>query len=213
MLGLAKRVKARFLLASTSEVYGDPDVHPQSEEYRGNVNCIGPRSCYDEGKRVAETLAFEYYREHKVDIRVARIFNTHGPRMQEQDGRVVSNFIVQSLKGTPLTVYGDGSQTRSFCYVSDLVEGLMRLMNGDFIGPVNLGNPGEYTILELAQIIQGMINPDTELIYKPLPEDDPKQRQPDITRAQTYLNWEPTIPLKEGLEMTIKDFKSRVDRV
>jgi UDP-glucuronate decarboxylase len=213
MLGLAKRVKARFLLASTSEVYGDPDVHPQSEEYRGNVNCIGPRSCYDEGKRVAETLAFEYYREHKVDIRVARIFNTYGPRMQEQDGRVVSNFIVQSIKGTPLTIYGDGSQTRSFCYVSDLVEGLMRLMNGDFIGPVNLGNPGEYTILKLAQIIQGMINPDTELIYKPLPEDDPKQRQPDITRAQTYLNWEPTIPLKEGLEMTIKDFKSRVDRV
>jgi UDP-glucuronate decarboxylase len=212
MLGLAKRVKARFLLASTSEVYGDPDVHPQSEEYRGNVNCIGPRSCYDEGKRVAETLAFEYYREHKVDIRVARIFNTYGPRMQEQDGRVVSNFIVQSIKGTPLTVYGDGSQTRSFCYVSDLVEGLMRLMNGDFIGPVNLGNPGEYTILELAQIIQGMINPDTELIYKPLPEDDPKQRQPDITRAQTYLDWQPTIPLKEGLEMTIKDFTSRVDR-
>jgi UDP-glucuronate decarboxylase len=212
MLGLAKRVKARFLLASTSEVYGDPDVHPQSEEYRGNVNCIGPRSCYDEGKRVAETLAFEYYREHKVDIRVARIFNTFGPRMQEQDGRVVSNFIVQSIKGTPLTVYGDGSQTRSFCYVSDLVEGLMRLMNGDFIGPVNLGNPGEYTILELAQMIQGMINPDTELIYKPLPEDDPKQRQPDITRAQTYLNWEPKIPLKEGLEMTIKDFKSRVNR-
>ena len=213
MLGLAKRVKARFLLTSTSEVYGDPDVHPQSEEYRGNVNCIGPRSCYDEGKRVAETLAFEYYREHKVDIRVARIFNTYGPRMQEQDGRVVSNFIVQSIKGTPLTIYGDGSQTRSFCYVSDLVEGLMRLMNGDFVGPVNLGNPREYTILELAQIIQGMINPDTELIYKPLPEDDPKQRQPDITRAQTYLNWEPTIPLKEGLEMTIKDFKSRVDRV
>jgi UDP-glucuronate decarboxylase len=213
MLGLAKRVKARFLLASTSEVYGDPDVHPQSEEYRGNVNCIGPRSCYDEGKRVAETLAFEYYREHKVDIRVARIFNTFGPRMQEQDGRVVSNFIVQSIKGTPLTIYGDGSQTRSFCYVSDLVEGLMRLMNGDFIGPVNLGNPGEYTILELAQMIQGMINPDTELIYKPLPEDDPKQRQPDITRAQTYLDWQPTIPLKEGLEMTIKDFKSRVDRV
>jgi len=212
MLGLAKRVKARFLLASTSEVYGDPDVHPQSEEYRGNVNCIGPRSCYDEGKRVAETLAFEYYREHKVDIRVARIFNTFGPRMQEQDGRVVSNFIVQSIKGTPLTIYGDGSQTRSFCYVSDLVEGLMRLMNGDFIGPVNLGNPGEYTILELAQIIQGMINPDTELIYKPLPEDDPKQRQPDITRAKTYLDWQPTIPLKEGLEMTIKDFKSRVDR-
>ncbi|MEB3310837.1 MAG: UDP-glucuronic acid decarboxylase family protein [Snowella sp.] len=210
MLGLAKRVKARFLLASTSEVYGDPDVHPQSEDYRGNVNCIGPRSCYDEGKRVAETLAFEYYREHKVDIRVARIFNTYGPRMQEQDGRVVSNFIVQSLKGEPLTVYGDGSQTRSFCYVSDLVEGLMRLMNGDYPGPVNLGNPGEYTILELAQIIQGMINPGLELVYQPLPEDDPKQRQPDITRAQTYLNWEPTIPLKQGLEMTIADFKARV---
>ncbi len=210
MLGLAKRVKARFLLASTSEVYGDPDVHPQSEDYRGNVNCIGPRSCYDEGKRVAETLAFEYYREHKVDIRVARIFNTYGPRMQEQDGRVVSNFIVQSLKGKPLTVYGDGSQTRSFCYVSDLVEGLMRLMNGDYPGPVNLGNPGEYTILELAQMIQGMINPGLELVYQPLPEDDPKQRQPDITRAQTYLDWQPTILLQQGLEMTIADFKARV---
>lgn len=210
MLGLAKRVKARFLLASTSEVYGDPDVHPQSEDYRGNVNCIGPRSCYDEGKRVAETLAFEYYREHKVDIRVARIFNTYGPRMQEQDGRVVSNFIVQSLKGKPLTVYGDGSQTRSFCYVSDLVEGLIRLMNGDYPGPVNLGNPGEYTILELAQMIQGMINPGLELVYQPLPEDDPKQRQPDITRAQTYLDWQPTIPLQQGLEMTIADFKARV---
>lgn len=210
MLGLAKRVKARFLLASTSEVYGDPDVHPQTEDYRGNVNCIGPRSCYDEGKRVAETLAFEYYREHKVDIRVARIFNTYGPRMQEQDGRVVSNFIVQSLQGKPLTVYGDGSQTRSFCYVSDLVEGLMRLMNGDYPGPVNLGNPGEYTILELAQIIQGMINPNLELVYQPLPEDDPKQRQPDITRAQTYLDWQPTIPLQQGLEMTIADFKARV---
>jgi UDP-glucuronate decarboxylase len=204
-------------------------VSPEEIPYTGKVYCVDVKNhvicvrrngrvafcgnCYDEGKRVAETLAFEYYREHQVDIRVARIFNTFGPRMQEQDGRVVSNFIVQSIKGTPLTVYGDGSQTRSFCYVSDLVEGLMRLMNGDFIGPVNLGNPGEYTILELAQIIQGMINPDTELIYQPLPEDDPKQRQPDITRAQTYLNWEPTIPLKEGLEMTIKDFKSRVDRV
>jgi UDP-glucuronate decarboxylase len=210
MLGLAKRVKARFLLASTSEVYGDPDVHPQTEEYRGNVNCIGPRSCYDEGKRVAETLAFEYYREHKVDIRVARIFNTYGPRMLENDGRVVSNFVVQALRGEPLTVYGQGSQTRSFCYVSDLVEGLMRLMNGDFIGPVNLGNPDEYTILELAQFIQGMINPDAELVYKPLPEDDPKQRQPDITRAKTYLDWSPTIPLSEGLKMTIEDFRSRL---
>ncbi len=209
MLGLAKRVKARFLLASTSEVYGDPDVHPQTEEYRGNVNCIGPRSCYDEGKRVAETLAFEYYREHKVDIRVARIFNTYGPRMLENDGRVVSNFVVQALRGQPLTVYGQGSQTRSFCYVSDLVEGLMRLMNGDFIGPVNLGNPDEYTILELAQVIQGMINPEAELVYQPLPEDDPKQRQPDITRAKTYLDWSPTIPLSQGLKMTIEDFRSR----
>ena len=210
MLGLAKRVKARFLLASTSEVYGDPDVHPQTEEYRGNVNCIGPRSCYVEGKRVAETLAFEYYREHKVDIRVARIFNTYGPRMLENDGRVVSNFVVQALRGEPLTVYGQGSQTRSFCYVSDLVEGLMRLMNGDFIGPVNLGNPDEYTILELAQVIQGMINPEAELVYKPLPEDDPKQRQPDITRAKTYLDWSPTIPLSQGLKMTIEDFRSRL---
>jgi UDP-glucuronate decarboxylase len=210
MMGLAKRVNARLLLASTSEVYGDPDVHPQPEEYRGNVNCTGPRACYDEGKRVAETLAFEYHREHKVDIRVARIFNTYGPRMLENDGRVVSNFIVQALQKTPLTIYGDGSQTRSFCYVSDLVEGLIRLMNNDYIGPVNLGNPGEYTILELAQMIQGMINPDAELIYKPLPQDDPKQRQPDITKAKTYLDWEPTIPLKTGLEMTINDFRERV---
>jgi UDP-glucuronate decarboxylase len=210
MLGLAKRVKARFLLASTSEVYGDPDVHPQPEEYRGNVNCIGIRSCYDEGKRMAETLAFDYHRENKVDIRVARIFNTYGPRMLENDGRVVSNFVCQALRGNPLTVYGDGSQTRSFCYVSDLVEGLMRLMNGDYIGPVNIGNPGEYTILELAQTIQGMINPDAELIYQPLPSDDPKQRQPDITKAQKYLNWNPTIPLKEGLGLTIADFRQRI---
>jgi UDP-glucuronate decarboxylase len=209
MLGLAKRVGARFLLASTSEVYGDPDVHPQPESYRGNVNTIGPRACYDEGKRVAETLAFEYYREHKVDIRVARIFNTYGPRMLENDGRVVSNFIVQALQGKPLTVFGDGSQTRSFCYVSDLVEGLMRLMNGDYVGPVNLGNPGEYTILQLAEKIQNAINPDAELIYQPLPEDDPKQRQPDITLAKTYLDWQPTIPLDQGLAMTIEDFKSR----
>ena len=212
MLGLAKRVNARILLASTSEVYGDPDVHPQPEEYRGNVSCTGPRACYDEGKRVAETLAFEYHREHKTDIRVARIFNTYGPRMLENDGRVVSNFIVQALKGTPLTIYGDGSQTRSFCYVSNLVEGLMRLMNGDYIGPINIGNPGEYTILELAQMIQGMINPDAELVYKPLPQDDPQQRQPDITKAKTYLGWEPTIPLKDGLELAIKDFAERVSK-
>ncbi|ACK70283.1 NAD-dependent epimerase/dehydratase [Gloeothece citriformis PCC 7424] len=212
MLGLAKRVQARFLLASTSEVYGDPDVHPQPEEYRGNVNCTGLRACYDEGKRVAETLAFEYYREHKVDIRVARIFNTYGPRMLENDGRVVSNFIVQALKGEPLTVYGDGSQTRSFCYVSDLVDGLMRLMNGEYIGPINIGNPGEYTILELAQKIQNMINPDAELVYKPLPEDDPKQRQPDITKAKTWLGWQPTVPLNEGLKLTIEDFKHRLGK-
>lgn len=210
MLGLAKRVKARFLLASTSEVYGDPDVHPQPEEYRGNVNCIGIRSCYDEGKRVAETLAFDYHRDNNVDIRVARIFNTYGPRMLEHDGRVVSNFVAQALQGTPLTVYGDGSQTRSFCYVSDLVEGLMKLMNGEHIGPVNLGNPGEYTILELAKTVQEMVNPNAELVFKPLPEDDPKQRQPDITRAQNWLGWEPTIPLQEGLKMTIEDFRDRL---
>lgn len=212
MLGLAKRVKARFLLASTSEVYGDPDVHPQPEEYRGNVNCIGIRSCYDEGKRVAETLAFDYHRQNNVDIRVIRIFNTYGPRMLENDGRVVSNFIVQALRGIPLTVYGDGSQTRSFCYVSDLVEGMMGLMNGDYIGPVNIGNPGEYTILQLAKTIQKMVNPDAELTFKPLPEDDPKQRQPDITRAKTWLGWEPTIALEEGLKLTIEDFKERVNK-
>ncbi|BAQ60512.1 dTDP-glucose 4,6-dehydratase [Geminocystis sp. NIES-3708] len=211
MLGLAKRVKARFLLASTSEVYGDPDVHPQPEEYRGNVNCIGIRSCYDEGKRVAETLTFDYYREHKVEIRVARIFNTYGARMLEKDGRVVSNFIAQAIRGIPLTVYGDGSQTRSFCYVSDLVEGLMRLMNNDYVGPINLGNPGEYTILQLAQTIQEMVNPDIELVYKPLPEDDPKQRQPDITKAKHYLDWQPTIPLVEGLKITIDDFRRRIE--
>jgi UDP-glucuronate decarboxylase len=211
MLGLAKRVNARFLLASTSEVYGDPDVHPQPEEYRGNVNCIGIRSCYDEGKRVAETLAFDYHRQNNVDIRVMRIFNTYGPRMFENDGRVVSNFIVQALQGTPLTVYGDGSQTRSFCYVADLVEGMMRLMNGDHLGPINIGNPGEYTILQLAETIQKMINPDAQLAFKPLPQDDPKQRQPDITKAKSLLGWEPTINLQDGLKMTIEDFRSRME--
>ena len=211
MLGLAKRVKARFLLASTSEVYGDPDVHPQPESYRGNVNCIGIRSCYDEGKRVAETLAFDYHRQNNVDIRVMRIFNTYGPRMFEHDGRVVSNFIVQALEGIPLTVYGDGSQTRSFCYVSDLVEGMMRLMNGEHIGPINIGNPGEYTILQLAETIQKMINPDAKLSFKPLPQDDPKQRQPDITKAKNLLGWEPKINLEEGLRLTIEDFRSRIE--
>ena len=211
MLGLAKRVKARFFLASTSEVYGDPEVHPQPEEYRGSVNTIGIRSCYDEGKRVAETLAFDYHRQNDVDIRVVRIFNTYGPRMLENDGRVVSNFIVQALQGIPLTVYGDGSQTRSFCYVSDLVEGFIRLMNSDYIGPMNLGNPGEYTILELAQSVQKMINPDAELKFEPLPQDDPRRRQPDITKAKAMLDWEPTVPLKEGLELTIADFKARLE--
>ena len=210
MLGLAKRVKARFLLSSTSEVYGDPEVHPQSEEYRGNVNPIGIRSCYDEGKRVAETLAFDYHRQNNVDIRVARIFNTYGPRMLENDGRVVSNFVVQALQGNPLTVYGSGAQTRSFCYVSDLVDGLIRLMNGDYIGPVNLGNPDEYTILQLAQAVQSMVNPDADLIYKPLPQDDPQRRKPDITRAKTFLDWHPTVPLQEGLKLTVADFQARL---
>ncbi|MBD2186219.1 SDR family oxidoreductase [Planktothrix sp. FACHB-1355] len=211
MLGLAKRVKARFLLASTSEVYGDPEEHPQTEEYRGNVNTIGIRSCYDEGKRIAETLSFDYHRENNVEIRVARIFNTYGPRMLENDGRVVSNFIVQSLRGIPLTVYGTGSQTRSFCYVSDLVEGLMRLMNGDRTGPINLGNPDEYTILQLAQKIQQMVNPNVEIKYEPLPQDDPRKRQPDITKAKTWLGWQPTIPLEAGLKLTIEDFRARIE--
>jgi len=210
MLGLAKRVKARFLLSSTSEVYVDPEIHPQSEDYRGNVNPIGIRSCYDEGKRVAETLSFDYHRQNNVDIRVARIFNTYGSRMLENDGRVVSNLVVQSLRGKPLTVYGDGSQTRSFCYVSDLVEGLMRLMNGEHIGPINLGNPDEYTILELAQAVQQKVNPDAEIIFKPLPQDDPRRRRPDITKAKTLLGWQPTVPLQEGLRMTIEDFRERI---
>lgn len=210
MLGLAKRVKARFLLASTSEVYGDPEVHPQTEDYWGNVNPIGIRSCYDEGKRVAETLAFDYYRQNDVQIRVARIFNTYGPRMLENDGRVVSNFVAQALRGVPLTVYGDGAQTRSFCYVSDLVEGLVRLMNSDRTGPVNLGNPGEYTILELAQTVQEMVDPSLAIQFKPLPQDDPRRRKPDITRAQEWLGWQPTVALQEGLARTIEDFRGRL---
>jgi UDP-glucuronate decarboxylase len=213
MLGLAKRVKARFLLASTSEVYGDPEIHPQTEDYRGSVNPIGIRSCYDEGKRMAETLAFDYYRENKVEIRVARIFNTYGPRMLENDGRVVSNFVAQALRGVPLTVYGEGQQTRSFCYVSDLVNGLMRLMNGEHTGPINLGNPDEYTILELAQTVQNLINPEAEIKFEPLPADDPRRRRPDITKAQTLLDWEPTIPLKDGLKLMIEDFRQRFQQV
>ena len=207
MLELAKKWKARIFLASTSEVYGDPLIHPQTEDYWGNVNCTGIRSCYDEGKRVAETLTFDYHRQYGVEVRVARIFNTHGTRMLENDGRVVSNFIVQALKGIPLTIYGDGSQTRSFCYVSDLVEGFIRLINGDYIGPVNLGNPGEYTILQLAQTIQRIIDPTAELVFKPLPQDDPQRRQPDITRAKHHLNWEPTVALEDGLSKTIAYFR------
>lgn len=213
MLELAKKWKARILLASTSEVYGDPLIHPQTEDYWGNVNCTGIRSCYDEGKRIAETLTFDYHRQYGVEVRVVRIFNTHGARMLENDGRVVSNFVVQALQGIPLTIYGDGSQTRSFCYVSDLVEGLMRLMNGNYIGPVNLGNPGEYTILQLAQTIQRMINPTAELVFKPLPQDDPQRRQPDISRAKFHLGWEPTVPLEEGLSKTIAYFRDRLESI
>jgi len=211
MLGLAKRVHARVLQASTSEVYGDPLVHPQTEEYWGNVNPIGLRSCYDEGKRLAETLMTDYHRQNKVDIRIARIFNTYGPRMLEDDGRVVSNFIVQALRGEPLTLYGEGQQTRSFCYVSDLIEALVRLMNTEGLhDPINLGNPGEFTIKQLAEEVQAICGTNTGFKYLPLPEDDPKQRKPDITRAQKLLRWNPTIPLHEGLEKTVDDFRKRV---
>ena len=206
MLGLAKRVGARILQASTSEVYGDPEVHPQTEDYRGCVNPIGPRACYDEGKRCAETLFFDYYRQHDVPIRVARIFNTYGPRMHPDDGRVVSNFIVQALQGQPITLYGDGGQTRSFCYVDDLVEGLMRLMAGDVTGPINLGNPREMTIRELAEMVVKMTGSKSEIVYRPLPADDPMQRQPNITLAKKHLNWEPNVVLEQGLEKTIAYF-------
>ncbi|HSE21550.1 MAG TPA: UDP-glucuronic acid decarboxylase family protein [Pyrinomonadaceae bacterium] len=210
MLGLAKRVHARILQASTSEVYGDPLVHPQTEDYWGNVNPIGLRSCYDEGKRLAETLMVDYHRQNKVDIRIARIFNTYGPRMLENDGRVVSNFIVQALKGKPLTLYGEGTQTRSFCYVDDLLEGLIRLMNAeDLHQPVNLGNPAEFTIKELGNEVISICGSDSKFEYLPLPEDDPRQRKPDITRAQTKLGWNPTIQLRDGLERTVADFKNR----
>jgi UDP-glucuronate decarboxylase len=212
MLGLAKRVRARILQASTSEVYGDPLVHPQREEYWGNVNPIGLRSCYDEGKRIAETLMMDYHRQNRVDTRIARIFNTYGPRMLEDDGRVVSNFIVQALRGEELTLYGEGDQTRSFCYVDDLVEALMRLMNTDDVHePVNLGNPGEFTIKQLAQEVIRICGSDSGVRYLPLPEDDPKQRQPDISRAQMLLDWNPTIPLSEGLEKTVAYFKKRIE--
>ena len=208
-LGLAKRTGARILQASTSEVYGDPECNPQPESYRGCVNTIGPRSCYDEGKRIAETLFFDYHRKHNVDIKVMRIFNTYGPRMDIGDGRVVSNFIVQALKGEDITIYGSGNQTRSFCYVDDLIEGMIRVMNSrdGFTGPVNIGNPGEFTIKELAEMVIKLTKSSSKLAYKPLPQDDPTQRKPDISLAQKELNWEPTIPLEEGLKRTIDYFK------
>ena len=208
MLGLAKRVKAKILQASTSEVYGNPDVHPQPETYWGRVNPIGPRSCYDEGKRCAETLFFDYYRQHNLKIKVVRIFNTYGPRMHPNDGRVVSNFIVQALKNKDITVFGDGTQTRSFCYVDDLIEGLIRMMSGpdDFVGPVNLGNPDEFTILELAKKIVKITNSKSKIVFKPLPQDDPMQRRPDISLAKEKLKWHPTVKLDLGLKKTINYF-------
>ncbi|MCC6694674.1 MAG: SDR family oxidoreductase [Candidatus Hydrogenedentes bacterium] len=211
MLGLAKRVRARILQASTSEIYGDPKIHPQPESYWGNVNTIGIRSCYDEGKRVTETLFFDYHRQNNVDIRVVRIFNTYGPKMLVNDGRVVSNFIVQALRGEPITIYGDGSQTRSFCYVSDLVEGIIRMMDTDgFTGPVNLGNPGEFTIRELADEVLALTGSKSEIDFRPLPSDDPTRRQPDIRLARERLDWEPKIPLREGLPRTIEYFAKLV---
>jgi len=210
MLGMAKRCRAKILQASTSEVYGDPEVHPQPESYRGSVNPIGPRACYDEGKRAAETLFMDYWRMNKVNIRLIRIFNTYGPGMHPYDGRVVSNFIQQAIEGKDLTIFGDGSQTRSFCYRDDLIEGMLRMMNGpdEFVGPVNLGNPTEFTILELAQLVLELTGAKGKIVAKPLPADDPKQRKPDITLAKKWLDWEPTIPLREGLKKTIEWFRS-----
>ena len=214
MLGLAKRIKAKILQASTSEVYGDPVVHPQTEDYWGNVNPIGPRSCYDEGKRCAETLFFDYFRQHRLRIKVARIFNTYGPRMHPNDGRVVSNFIVQALKNKDITVYGDGDQTRSFCYVDDLVDGLIRLMESedDIVGPINLGNPTEFTIRQLAEVVIDLTGSGSKIIHRPLPQDDPKQRQPDISKAQELLGWQPVLPLAEGLTRTIAYFEELLTR-
>src|SRR5437867_76158 len=208
MLGLAKRVKAKIFQASTSEVYGDPVVHPQTEDYRGNVNPIGPRACYDEGKRCAETLFFDYHRQHKLNIRVARIFNTYGPRMHPNDGRVVSSFVIQALKGEPITVFGDGKQTRAFCYVDDLIEGFVRLMGApnDVYGPINLGNPHEFTIAELAELVIDLTGAKSKIVNRPLPVDDPMQRCPDISKSRTLLGWEPKVPLREGLERTIAYF-------
>jgi UDP-glucuronate decarboxylase len=210
MLGMAKRLRVPIFQASTSEVYGDPEVHPQTEEYWGNVNPIGPRACYDEGKRAAETLFFDYNRQHGVNIRVARIFNTYGPRMATGDGRVVSNFIVQALRGEDITIYGDGSQSRSFCYVSDLIEGFVRMMDqtDSLVGPINLGNPNEFTMLELAEQVIRLTGSKSKLRFEPLPQDDPKQRQPDISKAKSILDWEPKIQLEEGLKLSIDYFKS-----
>ena len=212
MLGLAKRVKAKILQASTSEVYGDPEVHPQVESYWGHVNCTGIRSCYDEGKRCAETLFFDYWRQHKIRIKVIRIFNTYGPRMHPNDGRVVSNFIVQALNNQDITLFGDGNQTRSFCYVDDLIEGMVRLMNtgDDVTGPVNVGNPGEFTIRELAEKVIQLTGSKSKLVFKPLPQDDPRQRKPDITLAKKLLGWEPKVPLQEGLAKTIAYFRTLI---
>ncbi|GHT21928.1 NAD-dependent dehydratase [Planctomycetales bacterium] len=209
MLGLAKRCRAKILQASTSEVYGDPDIHPQPESYRGNVNPLGPRACYDEGKRAAEALFMDYHRMHKMPIRIVRIFNTYGPRMHPFDGRVVSNFIRQALNGEPITIFGDGKQTRSFCYRDDLVEAMMRMMNNEenFIGPVNIGNPGEFTIRQLAELVIKLTGTKSEIINKPIPTDDPKRRQPDIALAKEKLNWEPLVPLEEGLKRTIAWFR------
>ncbi|KAF0221936.1 MAG: dTDP-glucose 4 [Rhodospirillaceae bacterium] len=213
MLGLAKRINAKIFQASTSEVYGDPEVHPQTEDYRGSVNPIGPRACYDEGKRCAETLFFDYHRQHALRIKVARIFNTYGPRMHPDDGRVVSNFIVQALEGRPITLYGDGGQTRSFCFVDDLIEGFIRLMNSpdDVTGPINLGNPREMTIRELAEAVIKLTGAKSELVIKPLPADDPMQRQPNITKAREVLGWEPKVALEDGLQRTIDYFRTRLD--
>lgn len=210
MLGLARRVGARIFQASTSEVYGDPDLHPQQEEYWGNVNPVGPRACYDEGKRCAETLFFDYHRQYNVDIKVSRIFNTYGPHMHPNDGRVVSNFIMQALKGEDITIYGDGTQTRSFCFVDDLINGFVKLMDSDssITGPINLGNPGEFTILELAEEVLKQIGGDSKLIFMPLPQNDPKQRQPNIDKAKNLLDWQPLVNLSDGLEKTIHYFKS-----
>ncbi len=212
VLGLAKRVGAKIFQASTSEVYGDPEVHPQTEDYRGSVNPIGPRACYDEGKRCAETLFFDYHRQHGTRIKVARIFNTYGPRMHPDDGRVVSNFIVQALEGRDITIYGDGSQTRSFCYCDDLIEGFVRLMDSadDITGPINLGNPGEFTMVQLAEAVLRLTKSKSKLIFLPLPADDPRQRQPDITKAREILGWQPTVPLEAGLERTIDYFRRKL---